>query len=129
MSKKKILIVDDERDALFILAKELTAGGYSIITADNGNDAIATAKSKHPDLIILDVAMPSMDGGETAEKLKEDFATRDIPIIFLTALFPKTRAEERCRVVSGHVFVAKPYDIKELLTQIDKAIMDRLSKV
>jgi CheY-like chemotaxis protein len=127
--KKKILIVDDERDALFILEKGLTARGYSVITADNGNEAITLARSEHPDLIILDVAMPVMDGGQVAEKLQEGLSKKDIPIIFLTALFPKRKEEEQGHVVAGHVFIAKPYDIEELLTQIEKLIMSRVPKV
>jgi CheY-like chemotaxis protein len=129
MDKKKILIVDDEPDALFILQKELTARDYSVITASNGRDAISLVRSQHPDLIILDVAMPDMDGGQVAEKLQEGLSTKDIPIIFLTALFPKRKGEEQGRVVAGHVFIAKPYDIEELLIQIEKLIIARLPKV
>jgi CheY-like chemotaxis protein len=129
MDKKKILIVDDEPDALFILQKELTARDYSVITANNGRDAISLVRSQHPDLIILDVAMPDMDGGQVAEKLQEGLSTKDIPIIFLTALFPKRKGEEQGRVVAGRVFIAKPYDIEELLIQIEKLIIARLPKV
>jgi len=63
MHKKKILIVDDETDALSILEKELASRGYSVIAADNGNDALNLAKSESPDLIILDLLMPDMPGG------------------------------------------------------------------
>ena len=129
MDKKKILIVDDEPDALFILEKELTARGYSVVTANNGKDAITLARSKHPDLIILDVAMPDMCGGEVAEKLQESLLTKDIPIIFLTALFPKRKEGEQGRVVAGHVFIAKPYDIEELLVQMEQLIISRLPNV
>ncbi len=66
MDTKKILIVDDEKDALFILERELAARGYSIIVTDNGNDALNLAKSEHPDLIILDIWMLGMDGPEVA---------------------------------------------------------------
>jgi DNA-binding response OmpR family regulator len=124
MDKKKILIVDDEPDALFILEKELAARGYFVVTAHNGNNAITLARSKHPDLIILDVAMPDMCGGEVAEKLQESLLTKDIPIIFLTALYPKRKEEEQGRVLAGHVFIAKPYDIEELLIQIEKLILN-----
>ena len=129
MNKKKILIVDDEPDVLFILEKELAARGYSVLTANNGNNAITLARSKHPDLIILDVAMPDMDGGQVTEKLQEGLLTKDIPIIFLTALYPKRKEEEQCHVVAGHVFIAKPYDIEELLIQIEKLIIGRPSEV
>ena len=69
---KNILVVDDEKDVLFMLEKRLTAEGYSVITATNGNDALALAKLHLPDLIILDIVMLGMEGGEVAEKLKED---------------------------------------------------------
>jgi DNA-binding response OmpR family regulator len=129
MDKKKILIVDDEPDALFILQKELTARDYSVITASNGRDAISLVRSQHPDLIILDVAMPDMDGGQVAEKLQEGLSTKDIPIIFLTALFPKRKGEEQGRVVAGHVFIAKPYDIDELVAQMEKLILGHPSEL
>ena len=89
MAKKKILIVDDKKDVLLMLGKRLMAEGYSVLTADNGKDAITIAKSKSPDLIILDVLMPGMDGCEVAERLKDDFRTQNIPIIFLTALLTR----------------------------------------
>jgi CheY-like chemotaxis protein len=129
MGNKKILIVDDEQDALFILEKELASRGYSIVTANNGKNAITLARTRHPDLIILDVAMPDMCGGEIAEKLQEGFSTKDIPIIFLTALYPKRKEEEQSRVVAGHVFIAKPYDIDELVVQMEKLILNYSSEV
>ena len=118
MNNKKILIVDDEKDVLFVLEKELTARGYSVIAADNGLEALNLAKSEHPDLIILDIWMPDMDGSEIAARLKEDLTTRDIPIIFLTCLFQKREGEEQGRVVAGNVLIAKPYDIRALSTEI-----------
>jgi len=118
MNEKKILIVDDERDALSILEKELTARGYSIVTTDNGREALDLAKSEHPDLIILDIWMPDMDGSELAARLKEDLITKDIPIIFLTCLFQKREDEEQGRVVAGNLLIAKPYDIRALSTEI-----------
>ena len=84
MDTMKILIVDDEQDALSILEKELAGRGYSVISADNGHDAINLAKSEYPDLIILDLWMPGMDGAEVDAKLKGDLKTRDIPVIFLS---------------------------------------------
>ena len=122
MHKKKVLIVDDERDALFILEKELTAKGYSVIAADNGSSALNLAKSEHPDLIILDIWMPGMDGAEVAEKLREDARTKDIPVIFLTCLFQKGEGEEEGRVVAGKVLIAKPYSIDALSTQIERLV-------
>ena len=118
---KKILIVDDERDTLSVLGNGLTAEGYSIIKADNGGDALDLAKSERPDLIILDILMPGMDGGEVARMLKEVPETKHIPIIFLTGMFPKREEEEEGRVVAGNIMFDKPYDILKLITAIEKA--------
>ncbi len=122
MDTKKILIVDDERDALFVLEKELTARGYAVIAADNGNRALNLAKSEHPDLIILDIWMPGMDGAEVAAQLKEDPGTKDIPLIFLTCLFQKREGNEEGHVVAGKVLIAKPYSIDALSTQIERLV-------
>ena len=122
MDTKKILIVDDEKDALFILERELAARGYSVIVADNGSSALNLAKSEHPDLIILDIWMPGMDGAEVAKKLGEDARTKDIPVIFLTCLFQKREGEEEGRVVTGKVLIAKPYSIDGLSAQIERLV-------
>jgi CheY-like chemotaxis protein len=119
---KKVLIVDDEKDTLLMLGKRLTAGGYSVITATNGKDAIALAKSQHPDIIILDIMMPGMEGGEVAEKLKEHPLTRSIPVILLTALLSKAEEEEYGSVVGGNITLAKPFDAEKLLDQMEKLL-------
>jgi CheY-like chemotaxis protein len=119
---KKVLIVDDEKDTLLMLGKRLTAGGYSVITATNGKDAIALAKSQHPDIIILDIMMPGMEGGEVAAELKEHPLTRSIPVILLTALLSKTEEEEYGSVVGGNITLAKPLDAEKLLDQMEKLL-------
>jgi len=118
MNKKKILIVDDEKDVLFILEKELPTRGYSVIAADNGKDAMVLAKTKHPDLIILDLEMPDTYGGDVTRMLSEDPETKDLPVMFLTGMFPKEEEGKGGRMVAGHVLFAKPYDIEELVTAI-----------
>jgi len=121
MDTKKILIVDDEQDALSILGKELAGRGYSVISADNGNDALNLAKSERPDLIILDIWMPGMDGAEVDDRLKEDLKTKDIPVLFLSCLYQKKEGEEQGRVVGDiRVLIAKPYSIEGLLAQIER---------
>ena len=123
MAKKKILIVDDEKDLLLMLEKRLTAEGYSVLTADNGKDAITIAKAKSPDLIILDVLMPGMGGGEVAEKLKDNSRTKNIPIIFLTALFTRKEEYAKNHIVADNITFAKPFDPQELLDEI-KMLME-----
>jgi CheY-like chemotaxis protein len=120
---KKVLIVDDEEDALKMLGKRLTVEGYSVITATNGKDAIALARSQHPDIIILDIIMPEMEGGEVAAELKEHLSTRNIPVILLTAIFSKAEEEEYNSMIGGHITLAKPLDTKKLLDQM-KILLD-----
>ncbi len=122
MNKKKILIVDDEEDMLLVLAKDLAARGYSIITAGNGKEAMLLAKSERPDLVILDILMPGMDGLEVAARLKEDPGTRDLPVVFLTCLRLKEEEIKRGFVVDGDVMLAKPYDAEELATTIEELL-------
>jgi len=116
---KKILVVDDEEDVLFVLRKILTAKGYSVITTTNGTNAIALAKAQHPDLIILDIVMPDMDGGEVSAKLEKHPLTRSIPVIFLTALLTKTEEHQENHIINSNIIFAKPINTKELLAQIE----------
>jgi len=127
MSRKNILIVDDEQDVLLVLEKGLTAEGYSVITASSGNDAISLAKSRRPDLIILDVLMPDMEGPEVKRKLKEDPETKDIPLIFLTGMFPKREDDQDGRIVAGYVLFEKPYDILKLVFAIEQLLREKVS--
>jgi len=119
---KKVLIVDDEEDVLLMLGKRLTASGYSVITATNGKDAIALAKSQHPDIIVLDIIMPEMDGGEVMAELKEHPSTRSIPVILLTALFSKAEEEKYGSMAGGNITLAKPLDAEKLLEQMKKLL-------
>jgi two-component system alkaline phosphatase synthesis response regulator PhoP len=122
MDNKKILIVDDENDLLSVLAKSLAGKEYTVITANNGKDAVLLAKSKKPDLIILDVLMPDMDGSEVAMQLKENPATKDIPVIYLTCLYTKEEEHEKGFGVGNNIVLAKPYDIEELVAGIEKVL-------
>jgi len=122
MNKKKILIVDDEEDMLLVLAKDLAARGYFIITAGNGKDAMLLAKSERPDLVILDILMPEMGGQEVAAMLKQDPRTQDIPVMFLSCLYNKAEEAKRGHIVGGNVMFAKPYDPKELVSAVERLL-------
>jgi CheY-like chemotaxis protein len=112
---KKVLIVDDDEDLLQVLGKRLTTEGYSVITAANGRDAIALAESQAPDIILLDILMPRMDGGQVMAELKEHPATRSIPVILLTAILSKAEEEKYGSVIGGNITLAKPLDAEKLL--------------
>src|SRR4030042_180891 len=114
MDRKKILIVDDEMDTRLVLEKGLTAEGYSVITAYNGNNALSIAGSEYLDLIILDRVLGDMLGEEVAAKLREDPRTKDIPIIFLSALFSKKDEIEMGHVFGDEKMFAKPYNMEKI---------------
>jgi CheY-like chemotaxis protein len=120
MDERTILIVDDEPDILRVLASGLAVLGFSVISVSNGSDAIISAIEDQPDLVILDVMMPGMDGGEVARKLKELPETKDIPVIFLTGMFPKRNPKQDFHMVNGNIMLDKPYEIGELFIAIKK---------
>jgi len=120
MSKSTILVIDDEKDVLTLMSELLDIRGYDVLTADNGVDGFQIAVSKRPDIIILDISMPDMDGGQVAEKLKENPQTQNIPLIFLTGLISKDSEVGSNHVVGGNIMFAKPCDIGELTEQIEK---------
>jgi two-component system alkaline phosphatase synthesis response regulator PhoP/two-component system response regulator VicR len=82
---KKILAVDDERAIVRLVQVNLERQGYEVVTAFDGKEALEKVETEHPDLIVLDVMMPYMDGFEVLQNLKKNQATRDIPVIMLTA--------------------------------------------
>ena len=119
MSKATILIIDDETEMLTLLTDILEVRGYSVIAADNGIDGFNLAKAKRPDVIILDLAMPDMDGGQVAQQIRETPQTEHIPIIFLTGLLSKDIEANNKHMVGGNVMFAKPCDFDELINQIE----------
>ncbi len=122
MSKATILLIDDETQFLTLLTDILELRGYSVIIADNGKDGYDLAASKRPDLIILDLAMPNMDGGQVAQQLRETPETEHIPIIFLTGLLSKDIEANNKHLVGGNIMFAKPCDFNDLTNQIEKIL-------
>jgi len=116
-TKKKILVVDDEPDIVSMLKMRLEASGYEVITAGDGNTAYGKAKSDAPDLIILDLMLPGMDGYQVCRLLKFDEKYRRIPIIMLTAKGQK-EDKEWGEKVGADFYMAKPFEAKELLSKI-----------
>jgi CheY-like chemotaxis protein len=127
-TRPKLLIVDDEPDAVLILAKTLSARGYEVTTAGRGQQAIMLAKAEKPDMILLDILMPDMDGTQVAAVLQEDPTTQNIPVIFLTCLITKKTQEIELRYhdAGRYAFIAKPYDLDNLLMEINRLICARV---
>jgi len=114
----RILVVDDTPNNVTLLEDMLTARGYQVATARDGAEALAKMAPDAPDLVLLDVMMPGLDGFQVCERLRADAATRDIPVIFLTALdgtFDKVRAF----TVGAVDYITKPFRSEELLARVD----------
>jgi len=119
MKTNEILVVDDDIISQNMLRTTLSGAGYSVIIAFTGMEAIKLARERLPNLIVLDIMMPDIDGGEVAEILKKDPKTMAIPIIFLSSLV--LEKEERTNGDKDIVsFLAKPYNREKLLNEIRK---------
>tara|TARA_B100000965_G_C19589508_1_gene757274 strand:- start:2209 stop:2886 length:678 start_codon:yes stop_codon:yes gene_type:complete len=123
MKKEKILLVDDEPDILEIVGYNLKKEGYRVSTADNGKEAIKVAKKENPDLIILDVMMPEMDGMETCYQMRNIPSLKDTLITFLTA-----RGEDYSQIAGFDAgaddYITKPVKPRVLVSKV-KAILRR----
>ena len=119
--KPKILVVDDEPEAVELLEFNLKQAGYVVSTAGDGADALKRARSQTPDMIVLDVMLPEMDGFEICKSLRLDSSTAKIPIIMLTA-----KAAEIDRVLGLELgaddYLTKPFSPRELLLRIKKIL-------
>jgi two-component system phosphate regulon response regulator PhoB len=120
----KILVVDDEPDALELVSFNLKSAGYEVVTADNGSEALKKARQHVPDLILLDVMLPEVDGLEVCKLLRRDPATAPIPIIMLTA-----KAGEIDRVLGLELgaedYVTKPFSPRELVLRVKNLLKRR----
>lgn len=119
---KTILIVDDTKTNIDVLVQVLKAD-YKIGVSLNGKDAIQFARTRHPDLILLDIIMPKMDGFEVCRKLKSDSDTRDIPVIFISAV-DKPDHEKKCFKCGGADYITKPFKSRDIKKKI-KAHINR----
>ncbi len=116
--KDLILIVDDTNTNLEIVSQALTYSGFEVITAIDGEIALKKVEDRLPDLILLDVMMPKIDGLETCKKLKENFKTRDIPVIFMTAI-SDTHTKVKCFALGAVDYIIKPFQQEEILARIN----------
>jgi DNA-binding response OmpR family regulator len=115
--KKKILVVDDEDDILQFLELVLREKGYDVVTAAGGQEALTRAQIEKPDLVLLDIMMPQMDGWEVLKLLRVDEETSDIPVAMLSA---RTEAKDRVQgLQEGAIdYICKPFALQELLDKI-----------
>lgn len=118
---KKILAIDDENDALLIIKTALSSEGYEVITATNGYDGLAMAEEQQPDLIILDLMMPEMNGFEVLTQLKSNDLTGQIPVIVVSGLSDKEKI--RMALSKGtDYYIIKPYEYDDLINKVRQAL-------
>ena len=117
--EKRILIADDDPVILRLIQVNLELEGYEVITANNGEEAVAQAKAENPDLVILDIMMPRLDGYQACEQLKSSDDTKDIPVIFLSAKAQQGDIDKG-RSFGVAAYLTKPFDPTELLEVVEQ---------
>jgi two-component system, OmpR family, alkaline phosphatase synthesis response regulator PhoP len=127
MKKGKILVVDDEVYIVHILDFSLGMEGYEVVTALNGEEALAKAAEHKPDLVVLDIMMPKMDGYETCRRLKGDDATRNIPVILLSAK-GRNVDQKMGFEVGADDYITKPFSPRKLVERIN-AILNQQGEI
>jgi two-component system cell cycle response regulator DivK len=115
--KKRILVVEDQEDLRGVLRDLLDGSGYSVVEAADGNAGLASAKSEHPDLILMDIQMPIVDGYEATRRIKADPGLKEIPIVAVSS-FAMKGDEEKARAAGCDHYVTKPYSPMQLLKVI-----------
>lgn len=123
MRNKRILVVDDEPSVTRNLKLNLESiGGYEVLGENHSPNTLSTARVFRPDLILLDVMMPGMDGGDVAARLRADPLLCETPIVFLTALVSNKETNGHEMSSGAETFLAKPVDIGELRTTLNEHI-------
>lgn len=114
-----VLLVEDNEDNLKIEQDLLLQSNYQVLSATEGFSAIALAKSRQPDLILMDIHLPEMDGIETTKRLKQDFETQHIPVVAVTAMATAAPREDFFKA-GGIAYLTKPFCVQDLLKTIQQ---------
>ena len=125
MAKKRILVVDDEPNIIKAIQVRLEQDNYEVLVAYGGEEGLKKAKKHKPDLIILDVLMPDMDGSIVASTLRQDKETQNIPIIFLTCLAEGVSSKVEEHVKGGDLILGKPFNTKDLILMVENLLKDK----
>jgi CheY-like chemotaxis protein len=123
MSKKRILVIDDEPSITRLIKLNLEKTGlYEVREENDSSKALDTAREFKPDLVISDVMMPEVGGGEVAAQLRDDPELHRVPVIFLTAAVRKEELGSAEAVIAGRLYIAKPLDVKTLVGAIERIL-------
>jgi CheY-like chemotaxis protein len=123
-TNKTILVIDDSTTNVVLLQAVLNNKGYTIETAFNVKDALAVMNRKMPDLILLDLLMPRINGYEFLKEIKADYKTNKIPVIVVSALTDQENIQ-RSMDLGANEFITKPVDIQKLLEKVDSVLKNR----
>ncbi len=118
---KKIVIIDDEEHFCILIKKNLErTGEYEVSTATDGETGIKLVKDIRPDLVLLDVIMPGMDGGDVVAEIRRDQSIQDTPVVFLTAIVREAEDSPQASFTKGYAILAKTVTVEELLACIKR---------
>ncbi len=123
-TKPLVLVADDDPDILMLVSLTLERDGYDVTAAKDGPEALAAAKALIPHLIVLDLMMPGIDGCEVTRRLRAEPATRDIPIVILTAFAEDSQAA-RAVEAGADAYMKKPFSMRQLLAQAATLLLER----
>jgi len=120
-TKKTVLLVEDNEDNLVVYRTILDHVGYNVLEARDGEEGVSRARQEHPDLILMDISIPKIDGWEATRRLKADQATRDIPIIALTA-HALEEDRERALAAGCDGYLAKPVEPRRVVEEVQRFV-------
>ena len=119
----KILVIEDELGIQKVIRANLAASGYTILTAENGEDGLELANSNRPDLILLDLMMPGISGWDVLDKMKQEQQLSSIPVIVITAS-AWGDSEQKLRDMGAVDYIVKPFDLDDLLRRVKAALKE-----
>ena len=118
----KILVVDDEPDIVRVVVKIMEARGHEVVTADDGPSAVEAATAELPDVVILDLNLPQMDGFEVCRKIKSGETTSHIPVVMMTAAYTTVEDAEKGTDLGADEYVVKPFLREVLIHNVERLI-------
>lgn len=123
----KILVVDDEPDIVRVVVKIMEARGHEVVTADDGPSAVEAASAELPDVVILDLNLPQMDGFEVCRKIKSGETTSHIPVVMMTAAYTTVEDAEKGTDLGADEYVVKPFLREVLIHNVERLIPEQES--
>ena len=123
MSRPTVLVVDDHEDNRRILRDLLRSAGYEVVEATTGEDGVATAKARVPDVILMDIQLPGIDGYETTRRIKAEESLRRIPLIVVTS-YALSGDDAKAIAAGADAYVAKPFSPRAMLAKVREYLKD-----